>query len=329
MRSFDLIVIGAGAAGVMAAGVAARRGWRVLLCEKMEKPQRKVRITGKGRCNLTNMRSTTEFLEKVRSSREFFAPALQYFSNRDTVAFFEQIGLPLNTERGERVFPSSGRAWDVATQHIRWCESQGVTIECHTRAVDLLTQNRQITSVLLETPQGREEVQSPRVLLATGGASYPATGSTGDGYGLAHRLGHHIVAIRPSLTPLESSLHGTAQLKGLNLRNITARLLLNGTSVQEEFGEMEFTPWISGAIILRLSRRAVDALIDGDRVEITLDLKPALSEAQIRARLERECSLLPPAAPVTALLRKMVPGPLVSPLLRQGGIPERTPCKML
>ena len=128
VRHYDLIIAGGGAAGIMAAGVAASAGRKVLLCERMEKPQRKVRISGKGRCNLTNMRSEAEFLKKIRRSAEFFAPALRRFSNAETVEFFRRIGVPLSVERGKRVFPASGKAWDVAEAHIGWCRRQGAEI---------------------------------------------------------------------------------------------------------------------------------------------------------------------------------------------------------
>ena len=190
LRNFDLIIAGGGAAGIMAAGIAAQAGFSVLVCEKMEKPQRKVRITGKGRCNLTNMRRPEEFLQKVRSSSDFFAPALARFGNRETVSFFERIGVPLTIERGERVFPASGRAWDIADAHVRWSREQGAQIVCHTRVTEVHTAGGRVSGVTLSTARNdSERVTASCVLLATGGASYPATGSTGDGYLLAHRLG--------------------------------------------------------------------------------------------------------------------------------------------
>ena len=149
MRRFDAIVIGGGAAGVMAAGVAAGAGYSVLLCEKMEKPQRKVRITGKGRCNLTNMRSGTEFLNHVHESPEFVAAALRSFSNKDAYAFFERIGVPLAVERGDRVFPVSGKAWDVAEAHIRWCRD----LISFSSSSSLISGRRLLFSVSSSTPR--------------------------------------------------------------------------------------------------------------------------------------------------------------------------------
>ena len=172
LRNFDLIIAGGGAAGIMAAGIAAQAGFSVLVCEKMEKPQRKVRITGKGRCNLTNMRRPEEFLQKVRSSSDFFAPALARFGNRETVSFFERIGVPLTIERGERVFPASGRAWDIADAHVRWSREQGAQIVCHTRVTEVHTAGGRVSGVTLSTARNdSERVTASCVLLATGGAS--------------------------------------------------------------------------------------------------------------------------------------------------------------
>ena len=283
VRHYDLIIAGGGAAGIMAAGVAASAGRKVLLCERMEKPQRKVRISGKGRCNLTNMRSEAEFLKKIRRSAEFFAPALRRFSNAETVEFFRRIGVPLSVERGKRVFPASGKAWDVAEAHIDWCRRQGAEIACLTRV---------------------REIQ-------TDGASYPATGSSGDGYLLAHRLGHTIVEIRPSLTPLVSGLPETDRLKGLALRNVAAKLVVDGETTQQEFGELEFTPFLSGPIVLRMSRRAVDALIEECRVELEIDLKPALDRSKLADRIAREIGSLGPQAEIRQLLRRLLPPQLI------------------
>lgn len=279
VRHYDLIIAGGGAAGIMAAGVAASAGRKVLLCERMEKPQRKVRISGKGRCNLTNMRSEAEFLKKIRRSAEFFAPALRRFSNAETVEFFRRIGVPLSVERGKRVFPASGKAWDVAEAHIDWCRRQGAEIACLTRVREIQTDGGRIAGATVQTPQGTERIAAPNVLLATGGASYPATGSSGDGYLLAHRLGHTIVEIRPSLTPLVSGLPETDRL--------------------------------SGPIVLRMSRRAVDALIEECRVELEIDLKPALDRSKLADRIAREIGSLGPQAEIRQLLRRLLPPQLI------------------
>ncbi len=171
VRHYDLIIAGGGAAGIMAAGVAASAGRKVLLCERMEKPQRKVRISGKGRCNLTNMRSEAEFLKKIRRSAEFFAPALRRFSNAETVEFFRRIGVPLSVERGKRVFRER-KAWDVAESAYRLVPPTGAEIACLTRVREIHTDGGRIAGATVQTPQGTERIAAPNVLLATGGASY-------------------------------------------------------------------------------------------------------------------------------------------------------------
>lgn len=315
------MVVGGGAAGVMAAGVAAAGGRSVLLCERMEKPQRKVRITGKGRCNLTNRRSEAEFLAHVRAGADLFAPAFRSFTNEQTVAFFEQIGVPLTTERGERVFPASGRAWDVADAHIRWAAAQGAEIRCHCRVIAIKSSGGAVRSVLLEERGGmRDEVACRAVIVATGGASYPSTGSSGDGYTLAYKQGHRIESIRPSLTPLETAAD-VRSLQGLSLRNVAARLLIDGEERACEFGELQFfKAGIEGPLVLRFSRQAVDALIDGRSVEVIIDLKPALDRQTLLARFGREIEALGPAATLRTLGGKLLPSALVAMVLREAGL---------
>ena len=164
----------------------------------------------------------------------------------------------------------------------------------------------------MQTPQGTERIAAPNVLLADWwGASYPATGSSGDGYLLAHKLGHTIVEIRPSLTPLVSGLPETDRLKGLALRNVAAKLVVDGETTQQEFGELEFTPFLSGPIVLRMSRRAVDALIEECRVELEIDLKPALDRSKLADRIAREIGSLGPQAEIRQLLRRLLPPQLI------------------
>ncbi len=323
---WDVIVIGGGAAGLMAAGVAARNGRKTLLLEKMEKPARKVRITGKGRCNVTNTRPRGEFFDHIHVNREFFAPSFDRLSNTDTVSFFESLGVPLVTERGGRVFPASGKAWDVADALVRWCTAAGATIECNARVERLETAGGDITGVSVERKNGRKEtITAPNVILATGGASYPLTGSTGDGYRLAYDAGHEIEAVRPSLVALESPLAASGRLNELKLLNVNVRLEVDGAPVGEAFGEVEFiSSTVAGAVTLRLSRRAVDALIDGRKTELALDLKPSLSEEKLRNRIARELESMPSQSPASSLIRKLVPAPLVGPVAAAAAIDSKT-----
>lgn len=317
--AYDVIVIGAGAAGMMAAGTAARSGKRVLLLEKMEKSGRKIRISGKGRCNLTNARPPEEFGEHVRTHADFFQPAFAEFNNKATIRFFERQGLKLDIERGERVFPHNGKAWDVANALLDYCVENGVHIEYNTRVTNILTVGEKVFGVRYMNKRGfvRKE-ECPRVIVATGGMSYPGTGSTGDGYLFAADLGHTIEPVRPSLTPLVST---HAQIKYLNkllLKNVRVTLFIDNEPVREEFGEIGFSErGIEGAVALRLSRDAVDALIDGRKVKLSLDMKPALTEEILTDRIHRELAEMQPDEFFSELLRKLVPKPLVMPLANE------------
>ncbi|MBQ1221911.1 MAG: NAD(P)/FAD-dependent oxidoreductase [Alistipes sp.] len=321
-----MIVIGAGAAGMMAAGTAARSGKRVLLIEKMEKSGRKVRISGKGRCNVTNARPAEEFMEHVRVNQEFLTQAFSEFNNRATIRFFERMGVKLDIERGERVFPRSGKAWDIANALLEYCFSNGVKILYETRVTEIMTLSGRVFGVRYINKRGferREECN--QVILCTGGVSYPGTGSTGDGYTFAADLGHTIEPLRPSLTPLKSTHAQMKFLHGLLLRNIRATLSVDGEAVREEFGEIGFSDrGIEGAVALRMSRDAVDALIDGKSVKLTLDLKPALDEETLRNRIARELADMEPTEFVSELLRRLVPKPLVMPLARELDIHSKT-----
>ncbi len=318
-QGFDVIVVGAGAAGLMAAGTAAQQGRRVLLLEKMEKSGRKVRITGKGRCNVTNARPAEEFASQVRTNAAFFAPAFAGFDNRATMRFFERRGVKLEVERGDRVFPKSGKAWDIANALLDYCVDNGVEIRYDTRVTEILTLSGRVFGVKYINKRGFERKEEcPAVILATGGVSYPATGSTGDGYAFAADLGHTIEPLRPSLTPLVTSHPQARYLDRLLLRNIRATLYIDNAPVREEFGELGFSErGIEGAVALRMSRDAVDALIDGHRVKLVVDLKPALSEEVLRERIARERAELAPTEFFGELLRKLVPQPLVHPLARE------------
>ncbi len=326
-KEYNLVVVGGGAAGLMAAGVAAGRGQSVILLEKMEKTGRKVRISGKGRCNLTNTRSEEEFLEKVQCNAEFFRPAFKAFPNTALMNFFERLGVKVEVEHGCRVFPKSGKAWDIAQALVDWCRELGVTIECEAKVENILTINNKVLGVEYRNSRGFiRRIEAPNVILSTGGATYPATGSTGDGYKLAHRLGHNIIAIRPSLVPLESDYHELPYMAGLLLKNINLSLLIDGEKAVEEFGEMAFTKRaIEGAVILRVSRLAVDALIDGHNVDISIDLKPALVVEDVEKRILREINEQPATLTVGELVRKIVPRELVLPMAKCLGLNVRRP----
>jgi len=297
MIEHRVIVIGAGAAGLMAAGQAAELGASVLLLEKMNRPARKLRITGKGRCNLTNVAPIPQFIEHFGPGGRFLRHAFYRFFTPDLLTFFQELGVPTVTERGGRVFPASEEAQDVVDALARWAGQCGVTLRTQApverlvvedeRVVGVRTFRNQVSSVSKAAKPGFHHADA--VIVATGGASYPGTGSTGDGYRMAEAVGHTITPIRPALVPLETAGDVAPRLQGLSLRNVTARLLVGGKKRAELFGEMLFTHFgVSGPIILSLSRQAVDALRQGQRVTLSIDLKPALDERKLDARLLRD-----------------------------------------
>lgn len=319
IRPYDVIVVGAGAAGMMAAGTAARTGKKVLLLEKMDKSGRKVRISGKGRCNVTNARPPEEFASMVRTNADFFAKAFSEFNNITTIRFFEKAGVKLDIERGDRVFPQSGKAWDIANALLAYCFENGVKIEYNIEVTEIMTVCGKVFGVRYRNKRGFERKEEcPQVILATGGVSYPGTGSTGDGYAFAADLGHTIEPVRPSLTPLVSSHPQMEYIDKVLLRNVNATLYIDDEPVCQEFGEVGFSErGIDGAVALRMSRNAVDALIDERSVKLSLDLKPALSEEVLRDRIARETADMEPTEFFGELLRKLVPKPLVMPLSQE------------
>ena len=226
---YDVIVIGAGAAGMMAAATAARSGKQVLLMEKMEKAGRKIRISGKGRCNLTNARPPEEFREAIRTNADFFDVAFAEFNNLATIRFFERQKVKLEIERGQRVFPKSGKAWDIANALEDYCRDNGVEIVFNAQVTEILTLEGKVYGVRYRNKRGFErKEEAENIIIATGGVSYPGTGSTGDGYDFADSVGHTIEEVRPSLTPLRTSHPQRKYLDGLLLKNINAKLYIDG-----------------------------------------------------------------------------------------------------
>lgn len=275
---------GGGAAGMMAAITAARTGAAVLLLEPNEKMGRKLYITGKGRCNVTNNCDRQELLASVPRNGKFLYSAFYQFSPADTMAFFEDLGVRLKTERGNRVFPCSDKAADIVDALFFELRRQGVEIR-QDRVIGLNAQEGQLTAVKLKSGGWLKDCKA--FVLATGGASYPRTGSTGDGYGLARSVGHTIKPIRGSLVPLESDASCCAKLQGLSLRNVDLRVKdEKGKTVYREQGELLFTHFgLSGPLVLSAS-----AHMDFSRHRYTahIDMKPALDEQRLDARLLRD-----------------------------------------
>ncbi len=310
--AWDVVVVGAGPAGLLAAGRAAMLGARVLLLEKMEKPARKLRITGKGRANITNMRALEAQFQEIHPEPRFLRQAFQAFFNRDLIALLETQGVATKIERGDRVFPASGLAWDVADALVAWARGQGVEIVHHARVERLVIREGVFTGLVVARKASRTpaEIEARCGILATGGQSYPATGSTGDGYRFAEATGHRIEPLRPSLVRIETR-PAFAGAQGLTLKNVQLTLWIDGKKQASEFGEAEFTAkGLAGASVLRLSRQIVDALASGRKAEVVLDLKPALDPMKLEARLLREFDALRQGS-CAQLLRTLLPAPLI------------------
>jgi predicted Rossmann fold flavoprotein len=284
MEEFDVIVVGAGPAGLLAAGSASKTG-SVLVLEKMRQEGRKLLITGKGRCNITNDADVSEFIKHVYPNGRFLRSSFGHFYSNEILELLHQYEVETTLERGGRYFPTSNKSSDILAALLSWVNDLKVEILCGQRVEKLLIRDNAIQGV----QANGQEFRAAKVILATGGKSYPATGSNGEGYELARSVGHSIVPARPALVPLETDGKVAQQLQGLNLKNVRATLWVDGKKCGEDFGEMIFTHFgLSGPIILTLSRVVVDALHQKSKVEVSIDLKPALDEQKLDARLLRD-----------------------------------------
>lgn len=284
--SKKVIVIGAGASGLMAAGTAAENGHNVVLVERNDKVARKVMITGKGRCNVTNNCTLiNDLIQNVPTNGRFLYGAFSKFMPIDTMEFFEDMGVALKVERGNRVFPESDKAVEIVDALNAFSSDAGVK-RIKGRATSLIAENGEIKGVKLEDG---EEISADAVIVATGGASYPLTGSTGDGYELAKQVGHTVTELKPSLVPLVCHEGFCMDLQGLSLRNVEITVLDTDTykEVYKDFGEMLFTHFgVSGPLVLSASSHMKD--IKPRKYEIHIDLKPALSYEQLDKRIQRD-----------------------------------------
>lgn len=316
--SKDLIVIGGGAAGMMAALSAASKGVRVTLLERNSKLGRKLYITGKGRCNVTNDCTAEEALASTPRNSRFLFSAMTRFPPKEVISFFEQLGVPLKTERGNRVFPVSDRAADIIDALLLALRRAGVKI-VEDRAVELVAGDSGIAGVVGE--RGRYSCQA--VILATGGVSYPLTGSSGDGHTFARALGHTVIEPRASLVALTSEDPDCPAMQGLSLRNVAIRVKgKKGKSVYTDQGELLFTHFgLSGPLILSASAHMRE--FEKENYTVVIDLKPALDEAKLDARLLREIGEAPNREYGT-LLGTLMPRLMVPVLVRRTGIPSNT-----
>ena len=322
---FDILVVGAGAAGLMAAGYAAELGAKVCLLEKMDRPGKKLSITGKGRCNVTNNCSRDIFMDSVPGNGKFLYGAFSGFSCQDTIAFFESHGLPLKTERGNRVFPISDKAQDVVDTLVRYNEEGNVTF-LKGRAVSLLQEDNTVRGVRLENGK---ELFAGSVILACGGASYPGTGSNGDGYRLAQEGGHSIRPLKPSLVPLVAVGEDCRDMMGLSLRNIGLSVWDNAKKkeIYRDFGELLFTHFgLSGPVILSASSHMRQ--MEPGRYRVDIDLKPALRPEQLDARLQRDFSQNLNRDFLNSL-SALLPRKLIPVAVKRSGIPGNKKCNSI
>ncbi len=316
-----VIIIGGGASGLFASYASALRGNQTILIEKNEKLGKKIYITGKGRCNLTASVSNQEFFANVVSNPKFLFSAINCFSTNDTVDFFTNNGLQLKTERGNRVFPASDKASDVTRTLEKVLLNLGVDIRLNTQVLDLIVENGVVKGVV--TDNG--EIDCDSAIICTGGISYPSTGSTGDGYKFAKKLGHKIVELRPSLVGVELCGSDFLEMQGLALKNVKLSAYSNGKLIYDDFGEMLFTHFgVSGPIVLSCSSK-INRLTN---LEIHIDLKPALDFNTLENRLLREFKANSNKALFYAL-RTLLPKSLVDCVIRQAKLSPQLNCSQI
>lgn len=316
---YDCIVIGGGAAGMMAAGTAASRGKKVLLLERNSRCGKKLSITGKGRCNVTNLCTDEDFFENIPVNARFLYSAYSRFSCTDCMDLFEGLGVPLKVERGDRVFPVSDKASDITAALERYCENSGVNI-VRKRVTGIKTENGSVCGVFC----GNEFFPSDSAIIATGGMSYPGTGSDGDGYRLAKELGHTIIPLKPSLVPLEAEENFCAEMMGLSLKNTGISLTDTNTGkvIYKDMGEMLFTHFgVSGPMILSASSHIRS--MERGRYKIFIDLKPALDSPALDKRILRDFSEIPNRIFANSLT-KLLPAKMIPVIVKLSGIsPEK------
>ena len=318
-KVFDLIVVGGGAAGLMAAGTALEQGLSVLVFDKNDKLARKVRITGKGRCNVTNNCDVQGVISATIGNGRFLYSALNNFAPEDTMNFFEGLGIPLKTERGNRVFPQSDNANDIADALAAYAGEAEFIKAAVTKVV---AEDGRVTGVVC----GGEFYAARNVLIATGGASYKATGSTGDGYRFAESLGHTVTELRPSLVAVTSDDEDCPKMQGLSLRNCAVKLTDNKKNkvIYTDFGELLFTHFgVSGPVVLSASSHMRE--MEKGRYSLSIDLKPALTEEQLDQRILRDFEKNINRNFANSL-DELLPQKMIPVIIDRSGIPGDTKC---
>ena len=326
MVQYDIAIVGGGAAGLMAAARCVGSGLNVVMFEKNRECGKKILITGKGRCNITNISPWRDFQSHIHPDKGFVKNAFHHFSNTDVVNFIESTGLQCKQERGNRIFPITDRSHDVRDHIVRYINKGGVKISYSTEVCSIVKSDDMFKISVVVSGGEEVSVLASKVILTTGGLSYPTTGSTGDGYLFAKELGHTIVDTFPSLTALRPKV-ADPRLEGLLLKNVKMDLWVNGAVVQSEFGETLFTSGgIEGALGFRVSRKGVRGLINGQKVEVSIDLKPAVEDIKGRiGEIVKEAG----GFNVKKILPKLMPLQMVesfiemNPDLREGNLAAR------
>lgn len=333
-----VIVVGGGAAGMMAAIASARKGHEVVIAEKNEKLGKKLFITGKGRCNLTNACETQEVFSHIVTNHKFLYSAIYGFDNWMTYSFFEDLGVRLKIERGNRVFPESDHSSDVIKALEQELKRQRVTVMLHTEVTEILVQDEQVTGVRIKKEKTDLLVmQADAVILTTGGCSYTSTGSTGDGYRFAKQLGHTVHACEPSLVPFETEEPWCKDLMGLTLKNISIQVKDGKKKLYEGFGELLFTHFgVSGPLVLTASTRLGGYMMPEQtkweqnrkqsialkqKILLLVDLKPALSEEQLDERLKKDF-LRYQNRQLQNAMDDLLPKKLIPIIIKSSGIPQ-------
>lgn len=284
----NVIITGGGPAGMMAAITAARRGFKVTLVEKNEKLGKKLFITGKGRCNITNAGDSEDLFNSIVTNRKFMFSSFNGFSNYDTLGFFDELGLHIKIERGNRVFPESDHSSDVIGALNRELKRLSVDVRLNTEVKDIIVNGGKATGVVVKCSGKESTIQADNVIVATGGNSYQSTGSTGDGYRFARKLGHSVTPIVPALVPFNVAEDWESDLQGLSLKNVSIVVLDGKQEIYSDFGEMLFTHFgVSGPLILSASSFAARRIKEHP-LKLVIDLKPALSQEQLDERILRD-----------------------------------------
>lgn len=329
METYDIIIIGAGAAGLIAAVHASECGLNVAVFEKMSSPGRKLLITGKGRCNITNSAEIKEFMNEVYPDGRFLYPAFKSFFSSDILSLLEDCGVETMLERGGRYFPKSEKASDIVDALYKRALDNGAKFFFNSTVNSVIYENDAVSGIEY-AENGRTKVaKSAKVIICTGGKSYPGTGSTGDGYRLAEAAGHKIEKLFPALVPLVTKEDYGEQMQGLTLKNINAALFINGKKITEEFGDLMFAHYgLSGPVILTISRRVVIALEEKSSVSISVDFKPALDFEKLDARLLRDFNEHGKMK-VGNLFKLWLPQKAIPVFLRELGMDEEKPANQV